>query len=342
MAARPSALDRYSALLEPELRAAVGIERSPMYDMLRYHMGWTDRMGMPAAHAPADRVHGAACLLAAEAAGAAAERAAPAASAAELASAFAMVHEDLRDGTPGGAERPSLWWAWGHSQGINAGDALYALARLAVIRSRERGLPAKAVVRASAALDEACLDFTAAQFDNVEGESEARRDPQEYLTVLEGKAGSLFGAALVLGGIAAGASATTIDALRGFGTKAGAAWRARDEMDTVRGSTGDGASRLIELMDKKQSLPVIHALAHATGEDRATLQAAPRRERLLDDVAMGQVLDAIEHAGTWDFVESAIDGLLSEARATLDGADLDPAKTEELLAVAEYLAGPKD
>ena len=52
----------------------------------------------------------------------------PAAAGVEMAHGFSLIHEELRLGSPTRGDRPALWWVWGHAQGINAGDGMYALA----------------------------------------------------------------------------------------------------------------------------------------------------------------------------------------------------------------------
>ena len=68
MTQRPSLFDRLHEPIEIELKRVVGNRKSPLYQMLRYHFGWIDQMGMPERHSGQERRLGALCLAIAEAA----------------------------------------------------------------------------------------------------------------------------------------------------------------------------------------------------------------------------------------------------------------------------------
>src|SRR6185436_18440751 len=48
----------------------------------------------------------------------------------ELIHNFSLVHDDIQDRSALRRHRPTLWSLWGAAQGINAGDALFALAQI--------------------------------------------------------------------------------------------------------------------------------------------------------------------------------------------------------------------
>ena len=335
---RPSALDRQQSGLEAELQSVVGGEKSPLLDMIRFQLGWIDHMRMPAAHGKPDRVHGTVCLLATAAAGGDPETALPAAAAAELACAFMDIHEDLRQGITGEAERPTLWWSWGSSQGINAGDGAYSLARLAVLRLEERGVPAARVVQTAMALDQACLAYAEAQYRVIAGEGEALRDPDTYVDLMEGKAGELFGLAATLGVRATGGSEEATGALRAYGRKVGCAWQLAREVETFWGSGATASASLIESIDKGIALPVLYAWAHGSPEDVTHLEAVRRREHVLDDATMAATLVVIERTGARAHAEDTRRRMVSEAKAALAEVKLDDTSVRELDRLAVYLA----
>ena len=66
------------------------------------------------------------------------EPALPAAAGVELIHNFSLVHDDIQDRSALRRHRATLWSLWGAAQGINAGDALFALAQVVVLRGRER------------------------------------------------------------------------------------------------------------------------------------------------------------------------------------------------------------
>ncbi|MBM3157342.1 MAG: polyprenyl synthetase family protein, partial [Chloroflexi bacterium] len=58
---------RYRADLEAELKFAVGEASLPMYNMMRYHLGWLDRQGRPQTATAGKRLRPILCLLACQA-----------------------------------------------------------------------------------------------------------------------------------------------------------------------------------------------------------------------------------------------------------------------------------
>ncbi len=72
------------------------------------------------------------CLLACEAAGGAREAAGPAAAALELVHGFTLLHDDIADRDETRRGRPTVWKVWGEGQALTAGDAMFALANLAL------------------------------------------------------------------------------------------------------------------------------------------------------------------------------------------------------------------
>ena len=66
---RPSVLERYREEVDAELRAAFDGCSSPLYDMLRYHLGWQTADGQPVDGTAGKGLRSTLCLLACEALG---------------------------------------------------------------------------------------------------------------------------------------------------------------------------------------------------------------------------------------------------------------------------------
>ena len=96
--------------------------------MAAYHMGWADREGRPLEVASGKLVRPSLCLWACSAAGADPRHALPVATALEWIHNFTLIHDDIQDGDHERRHRATVWSVWGAAQGINAGDALHAIA----------------------------------------------------------------------------------------------------------------------------------------------------------------------------------------------------------------------
>ena len=119
----PDVFSRYRPHVDGKLRQAVAKGDLPMYDMLRYHMGWLDEEFHPVNANAGKAVRPALCLFSCEAVGGEWARALPAASAIELVHNFSLVHDDIQDGDTERRHRPTVWYRWGHSHGVNSGSA---------------------------------------------------------------------------------------------------------------------------------------------------------------------------------------------------------------------------
>ena len=335
---RPAALDQYGPLVEARLKRAVGERGALLSQMLNYQLGWTDRAGLPGGAGAADRPHGVLCLLVAEAAGGSRDAAMPAAAAIELARGFYRVHRDLREGDPGLPDRPALWWTWGHAQGINAGDALYAQARLALMDAAESGLSAEAVLDACLILDRGCLDVALAQHTLIEIEEQDAPDPADYVKAVEQTDGRLATTAAALGAAVAGAGDEAREAAARSGACFGAAWRLRAEID---GLTAGGRTAAIENIAKGRTLPVIFALANASGADFDAIERVRAHAGPLTDEDVDGAVAAIERCGAREHVEDLIDGLTRDGEAALAQSSLASEYTEAITALGRYYAEPR-
>ena len=335
---KPSSILRFQPEIEAELKRSIADSKSPLFRMLRYHLGWADQMGMPERHAAQERSLGTLTLLSAEATGGDTKRVTAAAAAIELTRAYFQIHEQLRAGTPEVNGRAALWWHAGASQGINAGDGMYALARLTLMQMEEQGMPATSIVGALGMLDKACLRITESLFAEISAEGTLQQTPEAYLEVLKGKA-ALHGCACAVGASLAHAQPKTIDALREFGELVGAAALIREEVDALWGVHGSAKSQLIEMLDKRRSLPILAAFKMATGKEKAALEATIVRDEPLSDERLSAVLRIMESVGGKRFCEEAIGERIHASNAALKWAGLPTAGAIALEEIVRHMAG---
>ena len=134
---------------------------------------------------------------------------------------FTTVHGDVQDGGNTSQTRPSIWWVWGPSQAINAGDGLHALARSAIMRLTENSLDSDVILQAIKSLDEACLSFCEGQYMDLTFQDQLLITESDYLSMIGKKSGALPGCGGRLGAICPGASETFIYEMAIFGQNLG-------------------------------------------------------------------------------------------------------------------------
>jgi geranylgeranyl pyrophosphate synthase len=195
-----------------------------------------------ALRSPGKRVRPALLLAAYQACGGRDDEVNGLATAVEIVHTYSLVHDDLpcmdNDGLRRG--RPTTHVQFDLETATRAGYLLVPVA------AEELAKAAHAMSLDSATVADLAVElFEAGGIRGMVGgqwldlEAEGRQlDLSGLMAVHSGKTGALISAAVVIGGIAAGASRATLDALRGFGTEIGLAFQVADDVLDATGSSG--------------------------------------------------------------------------------------------------------
>ena len=330
-------LERYRTEIDDELRSIFAQRASPLYDMMRYHMGWIDADGRPLEGEGGKALRPTLCLLACQAVGGDYRITLPVAASLELIHNFSLIHDDIEDQSPQRRHRPTVWWLWGVPQAINAGDAMYALARWALLRLEDRGVTPPKVLRAARILDETCLRLCQGQYLDISYQDRLDIGVDAYLEMIGGKTASLIESALWVGAMLGTDDETVIERFRQCGRGLGLAFQMRDDVLGVWGEEmATGKSAATDIQEKKKSLPIIYALEKATGHEKAQLVRLYHKESLeSEDVAqVRKILDAL---GAQGYVQGKAREHCRQALAELDGISLRSPAQEELRTLAAFL-----
>jgi geranylgeranyl diphosphate synthase type I len=249
-----------------ELAAAITPPARRFGALLEYHLGWRDSQLEPlAVPAPSGKkLRLALVLLVSEAVAGSIEPARSAAVAVELIHNFSLVHDDIQDRSPLRRHRPTLWTLWGMEQGINAGDALFALAQLVVLRQ-----PTALAARLAGELSRTSLLLAEGQYLDIELQRGAIPPTLEiYEAMIARKTGALFECACRLGAIAAGASAAAEAEYAAYGLQLGLAFQEQDDLLGVWGSSAEtGKPEAADVLERKRGLPAALALSRPDAPD---------------------------------------------------------------------------
>jgi len=254
----------YLPALEAEMRAVLRADTDdadPFYGMMHYHMGWADENLSPTGGNSGKRIRPLLCLLCCAAAGGNWPQALPAAAAIEIVHNFSLVHDDIEDDSATRRGRPTLWTLWGQPQAINTGDAMFALAHLALGRLSERGVAPEIVVRALRRFDETCVELTRGQYVDMNFETRDGVEVAEYVAMITGKTSVLVSLAAELGALIAGTDETRIRHFADFGLNLGLAFQVQDDILGIWGDESvTGKSAATDITTRKKTLPVLYAL----------------------------------------------------------------------------------
>ena len=329
-----SRYDEYRQGVERELRDIFEGREGFLYNLLRYHLGWVDQQGRPQDGGTPLHFQGAVALAACEALDGDFRAALPAAAGVELVHHFILVHGEVQAGRAEDPDRPSIWWVWGPAQAINAGDGLHALGRTAMMRMVGNSTSPERVLRAVRSLDTACLRLCEGQYMDLEFQDQMIVTNGAYIEMVNRKAGALTGCAAESGALAAGASDAQCDALQRLGVNLGAAWQISRDIGQLWGEQGDGVTPS-NIISKKKSLPLIHALEHGSIAARRELGAIYMK-RVLEPEDANKLVAILDETGSRPVAEERARQLVEEGLAASSGADISTAGMALLQEMGEW------
>ena len=310
--------------------------------MARYHLGFADERLLPTT--PTDAIRGKRmrpiiAMLAAAAAGGVPASAAPLAAAIELLHNFTLIHDDIQDESPTRRHRPTVWTLWGIGQAINAGDAVFAAAQLALFRSTELGLSPELVLRLSQAFQAMTIEIVQGQVLDLGFEGRDDVTVDAYVGMIGQKTSAIVRYAAWAGALVGGADDAHAGRFGAFGWALGLGFQVRDDVLGIWGAaevTGKAAAD--DIRRRKQSLPILLLRERATAVERQVLDALYAPE--IDEAGVAAVLESLARHGVREAVEARVAHYHDEARTALDAAAIagaNPAR-DALLALVESLA----
>ncbi|MDQ3547475.1 MAG: polyprenyl synthetase family protein [Chloroflexota bacterium] len=311
----------------------------PIYDILRYHLGFLNEHLEPERVNAGKRIRPRLCVLTCQAAGGDPVQAMQAAASIELLHNFTLIHDDIQDQSVFRRHRRTIWDLWGAAQAINAGDAMFALAHLALNHSIEAGVGAATVLELSSRLHDATLRIVEGQVLDLGFEQRNDVAAADYLTMIGGKTGALARCACWTGARIAGAGSDRADQLAEFGAALGIGFQLRDDILGVWGETGDtGKSEADDIRRRKKSLPVLLLRERASLNEQTTLDAIYEHDDVTDD-EIETVLAMMRFHEIAPDVQEQVRNWHDRARDLLEAAVPQSAARNELFALVESLEG---
>lgn len=316
-------IDRALPSRYPELRG-----------MVAYHMGWEGEGAGP--DAQGKRIRPLLVLLSTQAAGGDWQKALPAAVAVELLHNFSLIHDDIQDHSSLRHNRPAVWVKWGMPQAINAGDALFTLAFLAILDLPMPECP-QDILLASRILQETCLSLTEGQFLDMSYESQPMLPLEAYWPMVSGKTSALLACCCELGALVAGAGDDRREAFRDYGNALGLAFQVLDDWLGIWGDVAlTGKSAESDLVSGKKTLPVLYALAKNGPFARRWMQGGIASDEVPELARM------LQAEGAYDYTVQTAEQLTGQAMDALNRARITPSDLQSLLELTNVLLRRKN
>ena len=301
----PAMFTRYEKIIGKQLYDALpSFESTELTNVMRYHLGWSDRDGNLAATTTAQgkALRPTLCVFACEAMGGDPKRALPSAAALELIHNFSLLHDDIQDQGYERRHQPTVWSIWGTSKALIAGDGMHSVGDISNFDSVSLGVNARLAIQISAVLTESYLEMIEGQCRDLVFEQTTNIKVEEYLGMIALKTGALIRSSALIGALIGRDDSRQNQAVIDFGNYIGRAFQIRDDFLGIWGdasTTGKTTSGDIE--QRKKSLPIVVAFEDARGaaaDELLRIYRPDNKEELSDNdiEIIRMVLDEVKAA----------------------------------------------
>jgi geranylgeranyl diphosphate synthase type I len=229
-----------------------------------------------------------------------------------------------------------VWKKWGIAQAINAGDAEYTLAYMAMLELQKTASP-EIALEAVNILQRTCLHLTQGQYLDMSFETRDSITLDEYWTMIGGKTAALTAACTELGALVANVADATRAAYREFGRYLGLAFQVQDDLLGIWGNAAlTGKSAESDLVAGKKSLPIIYGLA------QNGLFAARWAQGSITEPEAHDLAFQLATEGAQEYTQHMADNLTGKALQYLEEANPQGEAGEALAELADMLLKRQD
>lgn len=262
----------YASLIESEIEnLGFPVNPSTLYEPQRYMLSSGGK-----------RIRPVLALMGCGLCGGKMEQAVPAALAVELVHNFTLIHDDIMDQASVRRGELPVHLRWDESTAILSGDGLLVQALLQLQKFGE----AVDFKKASNIFLEGINHVCEGQALDMEFEKRFNVSPAEYLDMIEGKTAALLSVSLMLGGLAANASAQKIEQLDMMGKSLGLGFQIQDDlMDVTADPEKFGKKKSGDIWEGKKTFLMVKTLESCnTDEQEWLFNCLENRPLQADDV----------------------------------------------------------
>jgi len=332
----PESFTSYRDTVRVEIRKVIDSCPSVLRNMLRYHMGWQDEHGHSCSRESGKFIRSTLCLLSCQSVGGDTSQVMPAGAAVELIHNFSLIHDDIEDASDERHHRPTVWKLWGQSQAINAGDAMFTLGYLALLKLKEKGITDEKVASSTEMLSLACLELCEGQYLDVEYENRLDITTEDYLDMAVRKTAALFAVSTSLGAYLGSEDGKLVDFFHLFGKELGIAYQIYDDILGIWGMGKSIGKSVSDISQRKKTLPVVYGLQNSEGEARGRLEKL-YSQKSIEGKDIAEVTKILDQLGARDYAENLAEQHYQKALAYLEATWLDISRQALLKEIACFL-----
>ncbi|VEN73561.1 Polyprenyl synthetase [Candidatus Desulfarcum epimagneticum] len=182
-----------------------------------------------------------------------------------------LLHDDLVDEAELRRGKPATHSIWGPAAAVLAGDFLLARSLSIAAKTKKS--------KVIAAIAQVTEEMAQGEIQQLTRKKALDLSEAEYMEIIERKTAAAFQGACLVSAVIAEASAEKKKALADFGRHLGIAFQMADDLlDYDQDAENLGKNPGADLREGKLTLPVIHALESASGEERAFMEDIIRKD----------------------------------------------------------------
>ncbi len=247
---------------------------------------------------------------------------------------FTLLHDDVMDNSDVRRGRPTVHKKYDANTAILSGDTMLTLATKYV--SEVEGSMLRPVLDT---FNEMALDVYEGQRLDMDFEHSDAVTTSDYLEMIEGKTGSLLGAAVKIGAIIGGASEEDARLMYEYGVMTGLAFQIQDDwLDTFGDATTFGKPIGGDILNGKKTYLYVAAMEEG-GQNAEALKVAFQMPAT--DMKIKAVTRLYEKSGVSEKAKKAVGHYSSKALKALNATSLSEEKKEVFRKLAEKLIGRK-
>ncbi|MDX1764097.1 MAG: polyprenyl synthetase family protein [bacterium] len=239
-----------------------------------------------------------------------------------------LLHDDVVDEAVVRRGQKSANRLWGNQASILVGDYLYSKALYLAVREENQEI--------MDVLSEATTIMSEGEVMQLSQIGNLDITEDDYLQVITNKTAMLIAAACKLGAIIAAADRSVKASLAAFGINIGIAFQLIDDaLDYSAQEWKLGKEVGKDLQEGKVTLPLIHVLRNASGEETKRIGEIFQKETI-DSDDLEYLFHSIDRHKAIDYTMDRTQGYVQDAKTALNGFPASSAR-DALLAVSDFI-----
>ena len=307
--------------------------------MLRYHLGFQKISGETRQKSHGKLIRPILCLLCCQATKGDLSQVIPAAASLELIHNFSLIHDDIQDNSDKRRQRPTVWKLWGKEHAINAGDAMFAMSYLELLKLQDNNISDKNIVRSIRLLSEACLNLCEGQYLDMLYEGNCNISIENYLTMIMKKTADLIATCTALGASFGTEDDEVINCFYKFGRDLGMAYQIADDILGIWSiEAKTGKPEKIDILNKKKTFPVVYSLNNSTGQENKELKHFYSHKNTEEHDVI-RIVEILNSLGAQAYSQKIAQQYYKKALSMLKTIDIEQSRRLPIISMVNLLMG---